>query len=123
VRNGNNTAHISAAIAKAKRSLKPTIIECNTIIGYGSRFQNTNAVHGAPLNQDQINEVREFLKYKIPPFVVHPSVHEDMKALYKRGVKAQQKFNIGLQKLENKNLKLYNEYIQIAANKFNFDLN
>jgi transketolase len=63
------------------------------------------------------------LNYKIPSFVVHPSVYDDMKILYKRGVKVQQHFNIGLQKLENKNLKLYNEYIQISANKFNFDLN
>jgi hypothetical protein len=55
--------------------------------------------------------------------VVHPSVYEDMKILVKRGVKAQQHFNISLQKLENKNLKLYNEYIQISSNKFNFDLN
>jgi transketolase len=99
------------------------VIECNTIIGYGSRFQNTNAVHGSPLNHDQITEVRDFLEYKIPAFTVHPSVYDDMKALHKRGVKAEQKFNIGLQKLENKNLKLYNEFIDISANKFNFDVN
>jgi transketolase len=123
VRNANNTASVSHAIKRAKRSFKPTVIECSSIIGYGSRFQNTNAVHGSPLNQDQIAEVRDFLNYKIPSFTVHPSVYDDMKALHKRGVKAEQNFNIGLQKLENKNLKLYNEFIDISANKLNFDVN
>ncbi|MDR0985870.1 MAG: transketolase [Mycoplasmataceae bacterium] len=123
VSNGNNTASVSNAIARAKLSTKPTVIEINTIIGFGSRFQNTNKIHGSPLNDEQIKELRENLNYKIPPFVIHPSVTDDMKIVSKRGITAQKNFNLGLQKLELKDLNLYNEYIRIAENKFNFDLN
>jgi transketolase len=64
--------------------------------------------------------LRDRLDYKIPPFTIHPSVYEDMKIMKKRGVEAQRQFNLSLQKIENKNINLYNQYIDLSQNKFKF---
>jgi transketolase len=100
---------------------QPTIIEVNTIIGYGSRFQGTNSVHGSPLSADQIQELRTNLRYKVPPFMIHENVKEQMALVYKRGNVHQRKFNLALQQLESKDLNLYNEYIKLSNNQFAFN--
>ncbi|GHU30966.1 hypothetical protein FACS1894166_01550 [Bacilli bacterium] len=124
MRNGNHTQAVSNAIAKAKRSAnnQPTVIEISTVIGYGSRFQNSSKIHGSPLNDEQIKELREALNYKVAPFTIHPSVFEDMEIAYKRGINKQKLFNQALQRLESKNISLYKEYIKLSTNTFNFNL-
>jgi transketolase len=84
-------------------------------------LQNTNACHGVPLSEEQLQELRENLDYKIPPFEIHPSVLEDMKFFKKRGIEKQRRFNLALQRLENKDIALYNEYIKISKNNFQFN--
>jgi transketolase len=122
VRNANNTNYVSNAIKRAKlfKNNKPTVIECLSTIGYGSRFANSNAVHGAPLNEEQIKELRENLNYKIPPFVIHENVFNDMHPVLRRGELHQQRFNQRLIRLETKNIELYAECISLINNKFNF---
>jgi transketolase len=110
------------AIAKKRAGDKPTVIEISTIIGFGSRFQNSNKIHGSPLNEEQIKELRETLNYKVAPFTIHPSVFDDMEVAYRRGIDKQKLFNQALQRLESKNLNLYQEYIKLSSNKFNFNL-
>ncbi len=46
VGDGNNVNEIDKAINAAKKSLRPTIIEVKTTIGYGSLNAGTNIVHG-----------------------------------------------------------------------------
>lgn len=54
VEDGNDIAAIAAAIAAAKQNdSQPTLIEVRTIIGYGSKAQGTNKVHGNPLGKDE----------------------------------------------------------------------
>ncbi len=53
VEDGNNIEEISKAIECAKKEIdKPSIIEIKTIIGFGSKNQGTNSVHGAPLGKE-----------------------------------------------------------------------
>ena len=63
VEDGNDTAEIQAAIQMAKAETeKPSIIIVKTIIGYGCPSkQGSHKVHGAPLGQDGIAEMAEFL--------------------------------------------------------------
>jgi transketolase len=96
------------------------VIECSSIIGYGSRFANSNAVHGSPLNEEQIKELRATLNYNIPPFVIHENVFNDMRSISRRGELCQQRFNQRLMQLESKNIDLYTECIALIENKFNF---
>lgn len=51
---------IDQAIAKAKKSDKPSFIEVKTIIGEGATKAGTSAVHGAPLGDD-IKKIRSIL--------------------------------------------------------------
>jgi len=63
VEDGNDTEAIQSAIQSAKKETeKPSIIIVKTIIGYGCPSkQGSHKVHGAPLGQDGIAEMAEFL--------------------------------------------------------------
>ncbi|HWJ80201.1 MAG TPA: transketolase [Niallia sp.] len=54
VEDGNDTASLQAAIAQAKKSDVPTLIEVKTVIGYGSPNKGgKSASHGAPLGASE----------------------------------------------------------------------
>ncbi len=122
VRNANNVAAISRAIELAKHSLKPTVIECQSTIGYGSRHADSNKCHGAPFTEEEVKEIRKNLKYNIPPFVIHENAKKDFELFKKRGKLAQQKFNRSINVLEAKNLALYQQLLSLTRNEFNFSL-
>ncbi len=62
---------IDKAIYKAKSSLdKPTIIEIKTIIGKGSINQGTNLVHGSPLKEEDISQLKDSMGIRNVPFAV-----------------------------------------------------
>lgn len=68
---GHNPLEISAAIAKAKNSDRPSLIACKTIIGYGApNKQGTEGVHGAPLGAAEIEAARAKLGWSHAPFVI-----------------------------------------------------
>ena len=78
VEDGNNLDEVSNAITKANKSLKPTIIEIKTVIGYGSTKAGTNSIHGKPLTEDEINDLKKNLNYDYPNF----TLPEEVKDLY-----------------------------------------
>lgn len=63
VKNGNNYSDVSKAIKSAKKSDRPTIIICNTVIGKDSLLEGSNKVHGKPLSKEDLSNIKE--KYKI----------------------------------------------------------
>ncbi len=73
---GHDTAAVSAAIAKAKGSAKPTLICCKTVIGKGSpNKQGTDGVHGAALGDKEVAAAREALGWKHAPFEIPQAVY------------------------------------------------
>lgn len=62
VTEGNDYQAISKAIASAKTSELPTLIEVKTVIGFGATKQGTSVVHGAPL-MDDIMTVKKNLQW------------------------------------------------------------
>lgn len=78
VKDGNDFEEIDKAITKAKSQEGPTMIEVKTIIGYGSPNRSgSNAVHGAPLGEDE--RKLTFEKYGLDPekhFNVPDEVYE-----------------------------------------------
>lgn len=51
---------INKAVAEAKKETnKPTLIKIRTIIGLGSKIENTHSVHGAPLKPDDLAATKE----------------------------------------------------------------
>ncbi|HWW68460.1 MAG TPA: transketolase [Duganella sp.] len=68
---GHDVAAVSAAIAAAKTSTKPTLICCKTVIGKGSpNLQGGDKVHGAALGDKEIAAVREYIGWSPAPFEV-----------------------------------------------------
>ncbi len=62
VKNGHSYTDISAAIKSAKKSKKPSIIIVETIIGRDSSLENTNKVHGKPLEAEDLSAIKNKLK-------------------------------------------------------------
>ncbi len=88
---GHNPVEINAAIEQAKaNTTQPTLICCKTIIGYGSPNKSgSHDCHGAPLGNDEIVQVREFLKWPYAPFEIPSEIYQAWDAKDK-GTTAQQ---------------------------------
>jgi transketolase len=72
---GDDPEAVADAIAKSRRTDKPTLIDCRTTIGKGAPNKaGTAASHGAPLGDDEVARVREALNWSYPPFVVPPHI-------------------------------------------------
>jgi transketolase len=68
---GHDPDAIAGAIEEARKSDRPTLIACRTVIGYGSpNKQGTAATHGAALGADEIAATREALGWTAEPFVI-----------------------------------------------------
>ncbi|MDR3091749.1 MAG: transketolase [Clostridiales bacterium] len=100
VEDGNDVSSIDAAIAKAKTSDKPTIIEVKTIIGYGApNKQGKQSAHGEPLGAEELSAAKKNLGYDHPPFTVTEEVRAHMDSVIK-----------GLEALEADYNKRYDAY-------------
>ncbi|MGB9992401.1 transketolase [Pseudoduganella rhizocola] len=72
---GHDVAAVSAAIEAAKKSDKPTLICCKTVIGKGSpNLQGGDKVHGAALGDKEIAAVREYISWGHEPFLIPDDV-------------------------------------------------
>ena len=70
VKDGSNLTLIDKAINSAKKLNKPSIIVCKTILGNGSYNQNTNQVHGGPLQDADLYNLRQVFNISTQPFYV-----------------------------------------------------
>ena len=123
VRKGNDVGKINAAIAKAKRSSKPTVIEINTIIGFGSPKAGSNTCHGSPFSLQEVEKMKNKWGYKNRPFEIPTIVEEDFtEIILKRGNKLLNNFYKELRVVEFKDTKLYNQYLKTISNEVDVNL-
>ena len=75
---GHNVEDINEAIVKAKNETnKPSMIFCETTIGFGSPNKSGTAdVHGAPLGNEEIEKTRKALDWQYSPFEVPEDIYE-----------------------------------------------
>lgn len=73
VKNGNDYDDITDAIKEAKKSKRPSIIIIDTTIGKDSLKEGTNAVHGKPLDKEDLTQLKTKLKVSLTPFSVNES--------------------------------------------------
>lgn len=92
VADGNNCREIYNALSAAKRcSDKPTLIKVNTIIGYGSTLQGTNAIHSDPVSEQEAEYMKEQFGFTDKEdFYVPEEVKQWFSAVKERGAKAEQ---------------------------------
>tara|TARA_R110001599_G_scaffold42551_10_gene128130 strand:- start:322 stop:2364 length:2043 start_codon:yes stop_codon:yes gene_type:complete len=90
---GHDADEIKIAIETARKSDKPTLICCKTIIGFGSpNKQGKEESHGAALGDDEIALTREQLGWKHGPFEIPDDIYAEWDAR-QSGSQAEQQWN------------------------------
>ncbi|NND06890.1 MAG: transketolase [Saprospiraceae bacterium] len=101
---GHDIDAIRSAIKEAKKSDKPSLIACRTLIGYGSpNKQGKASAHGAPLGPDEVRLTKENLG--IPPdefFYIHPEVEELKSKWHADGLAQESKWKQRMAKFREK---------------------
>jgi len=68
---GHNPEEIDSRLDEARKSSRPTLIACRTVIGFGApNKQGTASSHGSPLGNEEIQKTREFYGWMHEPFVI-----------------------------------------------------
>lgn len=90
---GQDQQAIAAAIAKAQKSSKPTMIACKTTIGYGAPTRaGTNKAHGEALGAEELKGAKEKLGISLEPFSVPDDVLQGWREAGARGVQARKEW-------------------------------
>ena len=118
VEDGNNLEEIYKAIIKAKENQNgPTLIEVKTIIGYGSKNQGTNKVHGAPIGEDDFSLAKKNYGWEFEDFIVPDEVYKTFEdGILKNGKEENKKWDEILKNYEEKYPKDYKE-LMIGINR------
>ena len=90
---GQDQKAIAAAIAKAQKSNKPTMIACKTTIGYGAPTKaGTNKAHGEVLGAEELKGAKEKLGISLEPFSVPDDVLKAWREAGSRGAAARKEW-------------------------------
>src|SRR5262249_47214432 len=86
---GQDQKAIAAAIARAQKSSKPSLIACKTTIGYGAPHKaGTAKAHGEALGADELKAAKENLGISLEPFSVPDDVLKAWREAGGRGTAA-----------------------------------
>lgn len=95
VKDGNDVGEITKVLLTAKQnSTRPTLVIVNTLLGFGSEFQDDSVVHGKPLTKQQIESVKKNFNIEVGGFEVLPDVKAHAKkqaSLRGRGIAEKQR--------------------------------
>ena len=99
---GHDPADIDRALTEARAADRPVMVDCKTIIGFGSPNKaDTAGVHGSPLGDEEIAKVREIYGWPHAPFEIPAEVREAWTAIGARGATARAEWEARLAKLSN----------------------
>jgi transketolase len=86
---GQDQRAIAAALTRAQKSSKPSLIACRTTIGYGAPTKaGTNKVHGEALGPEELKGAKEKLGISLEPFSVPDDVLKAWREAGARGTAA-----------------------------------
>ncbi|WP_353284280.1 transketolase family protein [Wolbachia endosymbiont (group A) of Lasioglossum fulvicorne] len=109
---GHDFDAISFAIEQAKKSDKPTMICCKTIIGKFSSRAGTSSAHSGAFSEEDIKQMREKLNWNYEPF----HVPEDVKNAWKKTVeRAKQNYTMSFQRVTLESRKEEKEWIPVSS--------
>jgi len=90
---GQNPKAIAAAITRAQKSNKPSLIACKTTIGYGAPTRaGTAKAHGEALGADELKGAKEKLGISLEAFSVPDDVLKAWRAAGSRGASAREEW-------------------------------
>lgn len=96
VKNINDLNELNAAIKEAqKEKNKPSLIICNTHIGFGSpNKQDTSGVHGSPLGEDEVKLTKRNLNWpEDKSFFIPEEVNNLFKSVITKGTQKEAQWN------------------------------
>jgi len=121
VARGNSFGACSRAIARAKKSTKPTIIIFKTMIGIGTEKEGISAVHGMPLSPEELSVFKKKLGVK-DGFYIPTDVREYCLEATRRGKMYHEKWNQLLAVYANSQPELYKQLLAyFSKKKLDFD--
>ena len=86
---GHDFEAVAAALEKARKSRRPSLIACRTTIGKGApNLEGSHKTHGAPLGAEEIAATRSHIGWAHEPFVVPADIRQAWEAVATRGLKA-----------------------------------
>jgi transketolase len=90
---GQDQQAVAAAITRAQKSSKPSLIACKTTIGYGAPHKaGTNKAHGEALGADELKGAKEKLGISQEPFSVPDDVLKAWREAGARGARAREEW-------------------------------
>jgi transketolase len=90
---GHDPKAISAAITRAQKSNKPSLIACKTTIGFGAPTRaGTAKAHGEALGAEELKGAKEKLGISLEPFSVPDDVLKEWRAAGSRGATAREEW-------------------------------
>ncbi len=113
---GNDYYACSRAIARAKKSTKPTIIIFKTTIGIGTNKEGTSSVHGAVLSEEELKEFNKKMGVH-EKFYVSNDVRDWCMATTRAGKLAHEQWNQCLAVYATSNPELYRQFISFFDKK------
>jgi transketolase len=86
---GHDMEAVADAIDKARRSDRPSLIACRTVIGKGApNLGGSEKAHGAPLGEAEIAATRDNIGWPYPPFVIPQTILDAWRDVAVRGKSA-----------------------------------
>jgi transketolase len=86
---GHDPADIDRALTAAKAADGPVMVDCKTIIGFGSpKKQDTAGAHGSPLGPDEIAATRAVYGWPHEAFVIPADIKAEWEKIGRRGATA-----------------------------------
>src|SRR4051812_7848099 len=83
---GHDHEAIAAAIDSAHASRRPTLIDCQTVIGRGApHLAGSEKTHGAPLGDAEVAAARRNLAWTAPPFEIPEEIVASWRSAASRG--------------------------------------
>ena len=96
---GQDQKAIAAAITRAQKSNKPSLIACKTTIGYGAPTRaGTAKAHGEALGADELKGAKEKLGISLEPFSVPDDVLKAWRDAGSRGAAARKEWEAPLRR-------------------------
>lgn len=113
VTDGNNIEAIDKAIEEAKTSTdKPTLIEIKTVIGKYSKLEGSNLSHGAPLDKEDISNIKEKMQIRDIPFTISQLTMDDFQNMINSRCKnLSEKFNKAVEEMDEDSKKLLLDFM------------
>ena len=100
---GHDQKAIAAAITRAQKSGKPSLIACKTTIGFGAPTKaGTSKAHGEALGAEELKGAKEKLGISLEPFSVPDDVLKAWREAGRRGAAARHEWEARMATLSNR---------------------